>query len=342
MTGNFLSTLVKNPVLDKAGSDVGRLQDVIVQLEGADLPLVTAIVVRFGRSDVFVPAADIRSIDDGRVTLSTSRVDVRPFSRRPGEVLLRHDVLGHRVVDIEQAMLVRARDVSLERDGDTIRVAGLDVRRRRLFRSAPPSARDWHDFSVLIGHQASATLRRPFSQLRKLKPAQVADLIESASPAERDELLTEVASDPDFEADVLEELDEDEANRVLRDQSVADIADALAHMQTDDAADALLGLPQERRQAVLDAVAAPKRVEILELLGYREDSAGGLMGNDEFSLPATTTVAAALDRVRAETERQPQSLAVIFTLDDDGRLMGTVSLLRLVQADPAATLADIH
>ena len=342
MIVSYFSALQRKPVLDKSGSQVGRLRDVIVQLAGGDEPVVTAVVVRFGHTDIFVPAADIRSIEGDQVALSTARLDVRPFSRRPGEVLLKQDVLGHRVVDIERAMLVRARDVSLQQDGNVIRAVGLDVRPRRLFGSQPPTAREWDEFNVLIGHEASQLVRRSGSQLRSLKPAQVADLIEEASKAERNELLTEVASDPDFEADVFEELDEDEINRVLRDRDVEDIADSLELMQTDDAADVLLNLPQGRRQAVIDTIAEPRRTEILALLSYQEDSAGGMMGIDQLALPATTLVATALKRVQNETERQPQSLTVLFTLDKEGRLEGTVALARLIQADPKATLSDIQ
>jgi len=342
MTTSYFSALVKNPVLDKSGSQVGRLRDVIVQLAGGDEPLVTAVVVRFGGTDIFVPAADIRSIEGDQVALSTARLDVRPFSRRAGEVLLKQDVLGHRIIDMERALLVRARDISLEQTGEEIRAVGLDVTRHRWFHTEPPTSREWGEFNVLIGHEASVGVRRAGSQLRTLKPAQVADLIEEASKAERNELLTEVASDPDFEADVFEELDEDEINRVLRHRDVERIADSLEHMQTDDAADVLLNLPQERRQAVIDTIEEPRRSEILALLSYQEDSAGGMMSLDQLALPATTLVSDALRRVKSETTRQPQSLTVLFTLDADGVLEGTVPLARLLQADLKATLADIE
>jgi len=342
MTISYFSELLRKPVLDKSGAEIGHLRDVIIQLAGTEKPLVTAVVVRFGGTDIFVPAADVRSIESDQVSLSTTRLDVRPFSRRPGEVLLKADVLEHRVVDIERALLVKARDVALEQEDDGIHAVGLDVRKRRLFNTEPPVARDWSEFNVLLGHEASQGVRRPGSQLLTLKPAQVADLIEEASKAERNEILNEVADNPDFEGDVFEELDEDEITRVLRDRDVEDIADSLEHMQTDDAADVLLNLPQERRQAVLDTIEEPRRTEIIALLSYQEDDAGGMMGLDQLALPATTSVAKALECVRAETERQPQSLTVLFTLDDEGCLEGTVALARLVQADLKATLADIQ
>ena len=61
-----------------------------------------------------------------------------------------------------------------------------------------------------------------------------------------------VHADPELEADVFEELDPDTANRLFGDKTDAEVADVLAHMRADDAADAIAELPQDRRQKILD------------------------------------------------------------------------------------------
>lgn len=341
MTLAYLSALLRHPVTDKNGTPLGRLTDVIIQLDGNTHPDVTAVVVRLTHAGVFVPAADIATLTGGRVALASTRVDVRPFARRPGEVLLKRDVLGHRVVDLAHARLARAADVLID-DDDGIRAVGLDVHHRRLLHPAPPAARDWDDFNVLLGHEATLALRRRTSRLRTLRPAQVADLIEDASGPERADLLADVGADPDFEADVLEELTDDDTARVLRTRDTPAIAAALSHMQPDDAADTLIALPHERRQAVLDAIAEPQHAAILALLAYQGHTAGGIMSVDQFVLPSTTTAAGALAAIRNDRDRQPQAMAVIMTTGLDGRLDGTVPLPRLIQADPSSTLAQIR
>ena len=91
----------------------------------------------------------------------------------------------------------------------------MDTRRRprRLFGLLAPEApddtsafRDWHDFESLIGHEGSALLRGPFGRIRRLKPAQIADLLEEASKEEETEILGQVHADPELEADVFEEI----------------------------------------------------------------------------------------------------------------------------------------
>ena len=214
-----LSRLLKRPVADRRGESIGRLADVIVRLRGTDYPLVTGLVATVGGREIFVPIDQVSSFDGDPLRLSSARLNLRHFGRRDGEVLLRADVLGHRLIDVANARLVRAADLVLARGsaqdsapGDTEWVvAGVDTRRRprRVFGpSAPPppndDARDWHDFEWLIGHAGSALLRGPFARIRRLKPAQIADLLESASKEEETEILGRVHADPELEADVFE------------------------------------------------------------------------------------------------------------------------------------------
>ena len=116
------------------------------------------------------------------------------------------------------------------------------------------SFRDWHDFEWLIGHAGSALLRGPFARIRRLKPAQIADLLEEASKEEEEEteILGQVHADPELGADVFEELDEDLATRLLGARTDPEIAAVLSRMSADDAANVVAELPQRRRQPVLD------------------------------------------------------------------------------------------
>src|SRR5665811_1080374 len=108
--------------------------------------------------------------------------DRRPFERRPGEVLLRGDVLGHRLVDVEQSRLVTAHDVQLTRLGDGWVATAVDIHARGLLRHRSGHTwRDWSSVEALIGHDISLPSRSRLGGLRRLKPAQLADLIEEAS-----------------------------------------------------------------------------------------------------------------------------------------------------------------
>src|ERR1700751_3043165 len=233
-------------------------------------------------------------------------------------------------------------------------LTGGDARNRprRLFgllgpREEPPNAddasafRDWHDFESLIGHAGSERLRGPGARLRRLKPAQIADLLEEASKNEETEILGRVHDDPELEANVFEELDEDLATRLLGARTNAEIAEVLARMRADDAADAVAELPQARRQPVLDLLPPAQRAKVLTLMGFNPTSAGGLMGVDFIALPSMTSVADALARVRESASLQPEALTSVHAVDYEGVLRGVARLVTLVQSDPGATVIDV-
>ncbi len=341
-----LSALLGRQLLSPSKEPVGKIDDVVVRLRGGDYPLMKGLVVKVGGRRVFVPVGRISEMTEESVVLAETKVDLRSFERRDGEVLLRGDILGHRLIDVTDADLVRAWDVEMRASGEGWVVSCLDTRRpARLFgmirRSSGEACRDWKDFEPLIGHSQSLRVRSGFGRLGRLKPAQIADLLEEASRNEGEEILDVVHADPELEADVFEELDPDTANRLFGDRTDAEVADVIAHMRADDAADAIGELPQARRQKVLDLLPVGTRTKVLTLLGFNAKSAGGIMGVDFLSAPADATVAEALRRIRLADNIQPEALITMHAVDVDGRLIGTVTVIGLLHADPDAHLADV-
>jgi CBS domain-containing protein/sporulation protein YlmC with PRC-barrel domain len=344
----YLSALLGRPIADRSGESLGRLSDVIVRLRGTDYPIVTGAVASVGGRDVFVPIEQVSSFDGEVLKLTSAKLDLRRFERRDGEVLLRADVLGHRLIDVGRARLVRAGDLELARvNGDWV-LHAVDTRRRprRLLgllgrENQPHEARDWREFEALIGHASSAVLRGPFARIRRLKPAQIADLLEDASKAEETEILGHVHADPELEADVFEELDEELASRLLGARTDAEIAAVLSRMRADDAADAVAELPQRRRQAVLDLLPPGQRTKVLTLMGFNPTSAGGLMGVDFLALASDVTVRDALNAVSLSDNLQPEALNSIHAVDGGGRLLGVARLVTLLQSDAGAHVIDV-
>ena len=141
----------------------------------------------------------------------------------------------------------------------------------------------------------------------RLHPAQIADLVEAASHDEGAEILQAVGHDKELEADVFEELDNEHQVEFLRERSDAEVAGVLARMASDDAADLLLEIDQDRRIPVLNLLPVSKQLKIKRLLGYNPSTAGGLMNPDFASLRGDATVAEAMEYVRA-SELAPSQL----------------------------------
>ena len=346
--GVYLSELLGRALTDGSGQSLGRLADVIVRLRGTQYPLVTGLVARVGKREIFVPAELVADFAGEAISFTSARLDLRRFERREGEVLLRADVLGYRLIEVGRARLVRARDLRLAAVGGAWVLDAVDTRWRprrlpRLLggRERQHQARDWQDFEPLIGHVRTALWRGRFSRVRRLKPAQIADLLEEASGDEETEILGRVHADPELEADVFEELDEELACRLLGARTDAELASVLTRMGADDAADAIAELPQRRRQPVLDLLPAAQRAKVRTLMGFSPSSAGGLMGVDFLAVPGTGTIGETLETVRRSLALPPEALFAVYATDDDGRLLGAARLVTLLQSDPARRLAEV-
>lgn len=340
-----LSKLLGRRIVDQRGEEVGALADLIVRLRGDAYPLVIGLVARVARRDVFLSQSALGDLTTDPLQVQQA-VDLRRFERREGEVLLRADVLRHRLIDIAEARLVRAWDVELVRGRGGWTVRSVDTGRPSrwfgLFRGEH-APEDWKAFEPLVGHAASARLRGRFGRLTGLKPAQIADLLEDASKTEGREILGAVHADPELEADVYEEIDEDLQARLFGAQTNEQVAEVLSRMQADDAADAVADLPQSRRQPVLDLLAAGQRTKVLMLLGFNPASAGGLMSVDFLSVRPSATVRQAVTRVREATGLQPAMLTSVHVTEGDGGLVGVVTVSTLLQADgatPVSAVAD--
>jgi CBS domain-containing protein len=338
-----LSSVAGSPLLDSEGSRLGRVEDVIARLDRDDtLPLVTGLKARIGGRELFVPASRIERLEPAAARTSTTKLNLGRFERRPGEVLLRADVLGHSLINVASARLVVAREVELVCEGGTWRVAGVDTsfraRMRRLlprrFRGHTGEHRDfleWSQLEPFVGHVPTSRLRLTHRRLARLHAAQIADLVEAASHEEGEEIMNAVASDKELEADIFEELDEEHQLEFLRERSDEQVAGLLARMQSDDAADLLMELDQPRRLPVLELMPAPRRLKIKRLLGFNPQTAGGLMNPDFISVPERSTVEQALEQVK-RSEMPVEQLQTVAVTDAEGRLVGTLTVLALVKA----------
>ena len=342
-----LSRLLRAPVATPSGEAVGRVDDIIVRLRGADTyPLVTGIVAAVAGRRVFVGARSIQRFDTDRIALVANHVDLRRFERQHGEVLLRSDVLGYRLIDVTAGELVRAYDLELESSVDGFVLARVDTRRpARMFgllkTAGGYASRDWKAFEPLIGHGQSMAVRRVSGRVAALKPAQIADLLEDADKAEGGEILDRVRGYPELEADVFEELDPDKASRLLDDMPDGEVAALLSRMRADDAADAIMDLRQSRRRHVLECMPAPQRTKVVTLLKFNPDSAGGLMNVDIGCCGTRATAGEALALIGVAQAVQPEALLQMHVLNDTGRLAGVVSVIALLHAHPADVVVTL-
>jgi CBS domain-containing protein len=345
-----LALVVGGDLLDPDGKKLGRVDDLIVRLGEDEYPPVTGLLATIAGRQVFVPADAVAELEHGRVRLRVRRLDLQPFERRPQEVLLKKDVLDRQLINVDGARLVRSNDIELARLDGWYRVVGVDTGLRGLLRRLVPRALagsvgtsgflDWASLEPFTGHVPTVRLRVPHPKLARLHPAQLADLVEQASHSEGEEILGAVGGDPELEADVFEELEPNHQQEFIEDRSDAEIAEVLARMESDDAADLVNELPEERRDEVVRLLPLVQRRRVRALLGYDPATAGGLMSPEFLCVFSQATQQEVLDRVRG-SRTSPEALAWIYVMNASKRLIGAIALVDLLRADVDATVGEI-
>lgn len=183
----------------------------------------------------------------------------------------------------------------------------------------------------------AGTLRTAQRMVAAMHPAEIASLIESVPPRQRELLWGMV--EPDSEGEVLLELNEKVREELIADMEAEELVAAAEGMELDDLADLIGNLPETVTMQVLKAMDQRDRERLRNVLAWPEDSAGGLMNTDTVSVRPDVTLEVVLRylRMRGDLPARTDSL---FVVDRDDRYLGTISIARIVTSDPEATVGE--
>jgi len=346
-----LSLVTSGELTDADGRKLGRIEDLVVRIGEDDYPPITGAVAKVAGRLVFVAAEQIGAIQHGRITLTKARLDLQPFERREGELLLREDLLDRQVINVDGARIVRANEIEIARIEGWWRVVGIDITPKSLLRRLLPRAiapqtvgvsgfLDWASLEPFTGHIPTITLRVPHPKLARLHPAELADLVEAAPHGQGEEIIAAVRHNPELEADLFEELGDEHQLEFAEDRDDHQVADLMARMEIDDAADLLGQFDDDRRSHILELLPQVQQRRLRALLGYEPLTAGGLMSPDFVAVFSQASQAEVLDRVR-RAATPSDALVWIFAINTHHRFRGAVSLPDLVRAEPDTAITDL-
>jgi len=332
----YVSRLTRLPLLGADGSEIGRINDAVIDL-GSKPPRVNGFVVGMQRRRVFVGIGRIGEIGSDGARLRRGSVNTRNFELRDGERLIAGELMGKRFKGD------RVADIGLRpaSDGQGWEVATLALaggRRVPGLRRAP-NVLDWSEAGELFAPERPVD--RQAAELGNLHPAEMAHAIRKL-PLSRRRVLARELEDDRF-ADLLEELDEEDQVRLVEGLDSERLARVLDEMDADDAAD-LLGEFTPGRQAELLQAMDPEEAEpVRRLLSYLPDTAGGLMTPEPVILAPDSTVAEALARIRDSDLPVPLAAGVFICRPPletpTGRYIGNVGFQRLLREAPSKPLA---
>ena len=148
--------------------------------------------------------------------------------------------------------------------------------------------------------------------------------------------------DSEKTAEILLELDEEVREKILKNLSPKEIAEELDELSTDDAADIIAELPQYKKEQVISELEDVEHAkDIVDLLRYDEDSAGGLMGKELVKVNENWNVLTCVKEMRAQAENVSR-VHSIYVVDDEERLKGRLSLKDLLTTSTKTPISDVY
>jgi sporulation protein YlmC with PRC-barrel domain len=351
-----LTALLGTPVTDSQGHLRGRLKDIAVAT-GPDAGKVAGLVLKTRDGLCIVPSHDVMETPAGTLELRSSGALV-PLEDQGNYLYLQQDLVDRQIIDIHGRKVVRVNDVDLEWMGKgaahLLRVAEVEVGLRgafrRVFKGLLPrgtletlsrkfraSGIPWQFVDVIeVDPARRVKLRIEYERLAGIHPSDLADILEDLAPAEREAVFTSL--DEEVAAETLEEVEPKLQKALLEKLDEEKIADIVEEMDPAAAADLLAELPEEQSDAILEEMEAEERQDVEDLLEFDEDSAAGCMTTDFVSLGMDATVAQAVQALR-NFDGDPEGVTEIYLLDEKRILRGSITLARLVMAQPETRLA---
>ncbi len=359
----FLTEILGAEVIDVHQRRAGTVRDLTAQIR-EPYPVVTGLVVSRRRQQV-IPWAAVRTFAavSREVVLRGSRDEVRPRPADQRDIWLGRDVLDKQVVDTDGRRVVRVNDLQLVTSGGDLLLVGADIGVRgllrrlglegvakwvaRLFhRDLPMALVSWETVGPLAPSSEAqggpgddaVRLRVSARRIARLHPADIADIVESLGARERQTVFAALSGE--LAADTLEEMELADQVSVIEHMDPRRASQILGQMPPDGVADILTELPRERADQLMGLMRKDEAAEVKDLLGYQENTAGGLMTTQFVTVPELLTAQQCIDELR-RMEPEAESVYSIFVTDPQDRLKGVLSLRDLIMAPPDRPIKDL-
>jgi magnesium transporter len=174
--------------------------------------------------------------------------------------------------------------------------------------------------------------------LADVHPSEIASILQNVDPDHYPVILE--ALDNETASEVILELDPEHREDILEEFDADRIADIADEMDSDDAADLIGELPAQTAQSVLDKMDPEEAKDVKPLLKYPDDTAGGIMQTELVKVSQNSTVRDTINWIRLIAD-EVDDFQLVFVTDNDDKLVGLISLSKLVLATPATQVTSI-
>jgi len=350
----FVSEILKKPVLDPKGEEIGKLKDLVI-VKGEPLPKVSALIIEKKNKIFKLPWTDLNIFNKRIISANVYGETLQPYELNEKDLILVRDILDKQIVDANGAKVVRVNDVKLQGYNSEAVLIAVDVGARGIMRRLgverggedlmklfkkhlPYNLISWNYIQPLEPKLTKISLTVPRQMVSELHPADIAEIISQVSHKEGASFFKGL--DVETAAGALSELQPDVQAAIITGMETEKAADIIEEMPPDEAADVLSDLPMDKAKEILESIEKEEAEDIQELLSHEEDTAGGLMINEFIAYLPETKVKDAIMKFRRDAG-EVETVYYIYVIEANEKLIGAVSLRDLLLADPDARLTDI-
>jgi flagellar motility protein MotE (MotC chaperone)/sporulation protein YlmC with PRC-barrel domain len=353
-----LSELLGATVRDATGTVRGRVREIAIAPQ--DHPTrIAYLIVKTADGERMLPSAALKSCG-ATVRADGDSSGWEQYTASDGVLLLKRDLLDQQIIDVHGRKVVRVNDVELDstpvNSHVVLSVVAVDVgargaiRRltkglvpaftlRTLLERIPPRVIPWQYVDLLETDPARRVkLKIVYEGLSKLHPADIADIVEDLSAAEREAVFETI--DEEVAAEALEEIDPKVQVSIVESLDSDRAADIVEEMDPDAAADLLGDLSERQSGAILQEMQPEERQEVTQLLEFGEHTAAGRMTTEFVSVGDHLVVDDAIEALR-QFEGSREAVATVYLYSIAFKVTGAVPLVKIAISPPSTRLSEL-
>ncbi len=350
----FFNHIIGKRVIAPDGKTIGRLKDLIAD-PAFVRPKIVAAVVLFPDGLKTIDFSDFKiSAAKNKYTITCGQVKMADLGGAE-TIGLARQLLNKQIVDMNKKRLVHVNDLKIAvfTTGTFVVAVDSGIRGRlrklhiekfveRLLKLFDVSVAVqmvlWDDIETINIGQAGAGLTKSISNLDRLHPSDMADIIEEMDHDTQVEVFS--ALDMERAADVLEELESETRENLLESLPKEKMADVLEIMPADEVADILDEVDEDKAEELLKEMESQASGEVRDLMEYEDYEVGSLMSTEYICFHANDTVSTTLAALRRE-KPDADMIYYLYIVTEKGELKAMVSLRDIVVSSLEEKLDDI-
>lgn len=348
MSSFYFSRILGQKAFSGDGEFLGKIKDLGIVNE-LKSPKVDVVKVKTNDG---VKLLDWRNVkinkDNGQYILIFNEVE----EKKPDNIMFLHNhILDKQIIDVNGRKVVRVNDIRLAEFGTGLFVVAVDIGTEGILRrigiakplvslgvKIPSKLILWNDVETIFRQNENIMLSKTYNKLSIFHPSDLADIIEDFDP--NTGMMIFKSLDNAKAADVLEEMEDDAKISLIKSLSTDKAADILEEMPTDEVADILDNLSGNKAEELLSNMEKETSDEVRELMEYDDDEVGSLMSTEYISFSSSMTVENAINELRKIKPEEDQ-MYYIYVVNDNNKLVGTLSLRDIIISEPKVTLESV-